>query len=366
MGAGVAIPPWNFPLAILAGMTIGPVAAGNTMVVKPASNTPIIAAKFMEAVVAGGYPTRGGQLPSRRRRRDRRHARRQPPHPVRQLHRFQGGGAADRRPVGRGPSRPGLAEAGLHGDGRQGRDRRRRDRRPRRRRRRRGPQRLRLPGPEVLGVQPGDRGRRRPRRPPRTGCRPDRSARHRPARPTTTPSDRWCRRRSTAASSPTSTGAGPRPSSSSAATRSTGTAAGTSNRRSSTGSSPGTGSGSHEIFGPVLSVIRADDFDDAHRHRQRHRVRADRWGVLLRRGPDRTGPSRVPRRQPVHQPQDHRGAGGHPALRRVQALRLECQGRGTRLPPVVHRDEDGRPAGSELGAALATAGGEPYSPGTVG
>ena len=56
MGAGVAIPPWNFPLAILAGMTIGPVAAGNTMVVKPASNTPIIGAKFMEAVIAAGIP----------------------------------------------------------------------------------------------------------------------------------------------------------------------------------------------------------------------------------------------------------------------------------------------------------------------
>ncbi|MDQ3783009.1 MAG: L-glutamate gamma-semialdehyde dehydrogenase [Actinomycetota bacterium] len=56
MGAGVAIPPWNFPLAILAGMTIGPVAAGNTMVVKPASNTPIIGAKFMEAVAASGIP----------------------------------------------------------------------------------------------------------------------------------------------------------------------------------------------------------------------------------------------------------------------------------------------------------------------
>ncbi len=56
MGAGVAIPPWNFPLAILAGMAIGPVAAGNTMVVKPASNTPIIVAKFMEAVEAAGIP----------------------------------------------------------------------------------------------------------------------------------------------------------------------------------------------------------------------------------------------------------------------------------------------------------------------
>jgi len=56
MGAGVAIPPWNFPLAILVGMAIGPVLAGNTLVLKPASNTPIIGARWMEMVAAAGFP----------------------------------------------------------------------------------------------------------------------------------------------------------------------------------------------------------------------------------------------------------------------------------------------------------------------
>lgn len=56
IGAGVVIPPWNFPLAILTGMTVGPVAAGNTVIVKPASTTPIVAAMFMEAVEAAGFP----------------------------------------------------------------------------------------------------------------------------------------------------------------------------------------------------------------------------------------------------------------------------------------------------------------------
>jgi 1-pyrroline-5-carboxylate dehydrogenase len=56
MGAGVAIPPWNFPGAILVGMAIGPVLAGNTIVVKPASNTPIIGARWMEMVVEAGFP----------------------------------------------------------------------------------------------------------------------------------------------------------------------------------------------------------------------------------------------------------------------------------------------------------------------
>ncbi len=56
VGAGVVIAPWNFPLAILTGMTLGPVAAGNTVVVKPSSYTPIVAAAFMDAVAAAGFP----------------------------------------------------------------------------------------------------------------------------------------------------------------------------------------------------------------------------------------------------------------------------------------------------------------------
>ena len=56
LGAGVVIPPWNFPLAILVGMTVGPVAAGNTVVLKPSSQTPMVAAAFMDAVAAAGLP----------------------------------------------------------------------------------------------------------------------------------------------------------------------------------------------------------------------------------------------------------------------------------------------------------------------
>lgn len=56
MGVGVVIPPWNFPLAILVGMTVGPVAAGNTVVLKPASNTPMLGAHFMDIVAEAGLP----------------------------------------------------------------------------------------------------------------------------------------------------------------------------------------------------------------------------------------------------------------------------------------------------------------------
>ncbi|RLM53995.1 aldehyde dehydrogenase family protein [Halobellus sp. Atlit-31R] len=50
------VAPFNFPLAILAGMTTGPVIAGNTAVVKPASATPLIAHKFVEALTEAGLP----------------------------------------------------------------------------------------------------------------------------------------------------------------------------------------------------------------------------------------------------------------------------------------------------------------------
>ena len=43
-GVFVAISPWNFPLAIFTGLIAGPLAAGNTVIAKPAEQTPLIAA----------------------------------------------------------------------------------------------------------------------------------------------------------------------------------------------------------------------------------------------------------------------------------------------------------------------------------
>src|SRR6266545_6784255 len=56
IGAGVAIPPWNFPGAIMVGLIVAPVVAGNTVVIKPASTSPIIAAKFVEVLNTVGLP----------------------------------------------------------------------------------------------------------------------------------------------------------------------------------------------------------------------------------------------------------------------------------------------------------------------
>jgi 1-pyrroline-5-carboxylate dehydrogenase len=56
LGVGAVIPPWNFPLAILCGMTTASLVAGNTVVLKPSSDAPAIAAKFMEVVEEAGVP----------------------------------------------------------------------------------------------------------------------------------------------------------------------------------------------------------------------------------------------------------------------------------------------------------------------
>ncbi len=56
LGVGVVIPPWNFPLAILVGMTTAAWVAGNTVVLKPSSDSPAIAAQFMEVMLAAGLP----------------------------------------------------------------------------------------------------------------------------------------------------------------------------------------------------------------------------------------------------------------------------------------------------------------------
>ncbi len=56
LGVGAVIPPWNFPLAIMAGMTSAAIVAGNTVILKPSSDAPTIAAKFVEVLEEAGVP----------------------------------------------------------------------------------------------------------------------------------------------------------------------------------------------------------------------------------------------------------------------------------------------------------------------
>jgi 1-pyrroline-5-carboxylate dehydrogenase len=56
LGVGIVIPPWNFPLAIMAGMTLAAVVTGNTVVLKPSSDSPVIAARFVELLEEASLP----------------------------------------------------------------------------------------------------------------------------------------------------------------------------------------------------------------------------------------------------------------------------------------------------------------------
>jgi len=56
LGVGAVIPPWNFPAAIMSGMTLASIVCGNTVVLKPSSDAPTIAARFFELLEEAGMP----------------------------------------------------------------------------------------------------------------------------------------------------------------------------------------------------------------------------------------------------------------------------------------------------------------------
>jgi 1-pyrroline-5-carboxylate dehydrogenase len=56
LGAGAVIPPWNFPCAIMVGMTTAALVAGNTVILKPSSDSPAVAAFFVDILSEAGLP----------------------------------------------------------------------------------------------------------------------------------------------------------------------------------------------------------------------------------------------------------------------------------------------------------------------
>jgi 1-pyrroline-5-carboxylate dehydrogenase len=56
LGAGVVISPWNFPLAIMGGMSSAAIVTGNTIVLKPASTAPQVAWEFIQVLLEAGLP----------------------------------------------------------------------------------------------------------------------------------------------------------------------------------------------------------------------------------------------------------------------------------------------------------------------
>ncbi|PFP27619.1 L-glutamate gamma-semialdehyde dehydrogenase [Bacillus sp. AFS073361] len=57
LGVGIVISPFNFPLAIMAGTTVAAIVSGNTVILKPADATPVVAAKFVELMEEVGLPS---------------------------------------------------------------------------------------------------------------------------------------------------------------------------------------------------------------------------------------------------------------------------------------------------------------------
>ncbi len=56
LGAGAVLPPWNFPLAITVGMTSAALVTGNTVVLKPSSDSPATAWAFVQLMEEVGLP----------------------------------------------------------------------------------------------------------------------------------------------------------------------------------------------------------------------------------------------------------------------------------------------------------------------
>jgi 1-pyrroline-5-carboxylate dehydrogenase len=56
LGVGAVIPPWNFPLALLAGLSSAAIVTGNTIVLKPSSDSPLVGWKFAEIMEEAGLP----------------------------------------------------------------------------------------------------------------------------------------------------------------------------------------------------------------------------------------------------------------------------------------------------------------------
>jgi RHH-type proline utilization regulon transcriptional repressor/proline dehydrogenase/delta 1-pyrroline-5-carboxylate dehydrogenase len=56
-GVAVVIAPWNFPLAILCGMTAAALVTGNPAIMKPAEQSSVVASKLMEVFEEAGFPS---------------------------------------------------------------------------------------------------------------------------------------------------------------------------------------------------------------------------------------------------------------------------------------------------------------------
>ena len=101
------ITPWNFPMAIPSWKLFPALVAGNTCVIKPATDTPLSTYNLVQALIDAGLPAWRGQHRLRHRFHRRRSAGRASRCPRHQLHRLQ------RRRIARRPARRRHLQAGL-------------------------------------------------------------------------------------------------------------------------------------------------------------------------------------------------------------------------------------------------------------
>ena len=101
-GVFVCISPWNFPLAIFIGQVAAALAAGNTVIAKPAEQTPLIAALAVKLLHEAGIPSDVLQFAAGRRRRPSARALiARSAHRRRRLHRLDRHRARDQPRAGR-------------------------------------------------------------------------------------------------------------------------------------------------------------------------------------------------------------------------------------------------------------------------
>ena len=330
-GVGLVIAPWNFPLAILCGMTVAALVTGNTVVMKPAEQSSIVAARFMDLATRAGLPPGVLNLLTGHGEEVGEFL---VNHPKIDFIAFTGS-----KEVGLkiweagGKTRPGqsqlkkvVCEMGgknaliIDADADPGRGGHRR-----------AVLGLRLPGAEVLGPVAAHRssGLLRPLRGASgrghfqpQGRLPGRTRDHRRARggPGGARAHQTLRgnRQGRGAASLRGQGPGGRR----LLHRADDLRRGFAGRPHRQGRNLRSGPGRVEGKGPGRS----------HPLRQRHGVCPDRRPLLTQPGQHRQGETRVGRGQPLHQPHDHRGRRGASSVRRVQDVRRRHQGRGTRLP----------------------------------
>ena len=156
LGVGAVIPPWNFPLAIMVGMTTAAIVAGNTVVLKPSSDAPTIAAKFIEVLEEIGSARRSRQFSDRQRGHGRGDGYASEDE-IYFVHRLETGRSAHQRTSRQSARRSDLDQARRRRNGRQRRDHRRRRCRSRQRGNRHRPSRVRFSGSKMFGVFASDR-----------------------------------------------------------------------------------------------------------------------------------------------------------------------------------------------------------------